>query len=151
MSSDQCALGPNGTLLDAQDIVWYNDPDDKIPISSGEPRINDSGQEPCRTRNRTNEKMSMATATLKLDEYGALTKKYTTSTSGTRTRARTMKHGKTDRVHVEDDDSEDKDFSDEDNDSESDDDEENTAISNVELAESLPSKIIPTTGRHSGK
>jgi hypothetical protein len=30
--SDQCAVGPNGALLDASQIVWYNDPDDDNPI-----------------------------------------------------------------------------------------------------------------------
>jgi hypothetical protein len=32
-TSDQCALGPDGKLLDASDIVWVNDPDDP-PISN---------------------------------------------------------------------------------------------------------------------
>ena len=31
-TSDQCALGPDGKLLDATEIVWVNDPDDPIPI-----------------------------------------------------------------------------------------------------------------------
>jgi len=30
--ADQPALGPNGQLLDASKIVWYNDPDDDHPI-----------------------------------------------------------------------------------------------------------------------
>jgi hypothetical protein len=30
--ADQPALGPNGQLLDASKIVWYNDPDDDRPI-----------------------------------------------------------------------------------------------------------------------
>lgn len=29
---DQAALGPDGKLLDATEIVWYNDPDDAQPI-----------------------------------------------------------------------------------------------------------------------
>ena len=33
-SSDQCALGPDGKLLDASEIVWVNDPDDLMPIAS---------------------------------------------------------------------------------------------------------------------
>ena len=28
------AVGPNGNLLNASDIVWYNDPDDVAPIST---------------------------------------------------------------------------------------------------------------------
>jgi hypothetical protein len=33
-SVDQPALGPDGQLLDASKIVWYNDPDDPQPIQS---------------------------------------------------------------------------------------------------------------------
>jgi hypothetical protein len=29
---DQPALGPDGQLLDATKLVWYNDPDDAQPI-----------------------------------------------------------------------------------------------------------------------
>jgi hypothetical protein len=29
-TSDQCALGPDGKLLDASEIVWVHDPDDPI-------------------------------------------------------------------------------------------------------------------------
>ena len=32
MSSDQCALDPDGSLKDARDIQWYNDPDDDQPL-----------------------------------------------------------------------------------------------------------------------
>ncbi|KAG2755215.1 hypothetical protein P692DRAFT_20640008, partial [Suillus brevipes Sb2] len=30
----QCALNPDGSLKDAKDIVFYNDPDDAVPISA---------------------------------------------------------------------------------------------------------------------
>jgi hypothetical protein len=30
--ADQPALGPDGQLLDATEIEWYNDPDDAQPI-----------------------------------------------------------------------------------------------------------------------
>lgn len=33
-TSDQCALGPDGKLLDASEIVWVNDPSDPMPIAS---------------------------------------------------------------------------------------------------------------------
>jgi hypothetical protein len=33
-TSDQCALGPDGKLLDASEIVWVNDPDDLMPVAS---------------------------------------------------------------------------------------------------------------------
>ena len=32
MASDSCAVGPDGTLLDASQIVWFNDPDDDEPM-----------------------------------------------------------------------------------------------------------------------
>jgi hypothetical protein len=32
MSSDQCALNPDGSFKDAKDIQWYNDPDDAQPL-----------------------------------------------------------------------------------------------------------------------
>lgn len=36
MASDtnQCAIGPDGALLDASQIVWYHDPDDTTPLSA---------------------------------------------------------------------------------------------------------------------
>jgi hypothetical protein len=30
--TDQAALGPDGQLLDASKIAWFNDPDDPKPI-----------------------------------------------------------------------------------------------------------------------
>ncbi len=33
MASDNCAVGPNGNLLDASQIVWFNDPDDDKPMA----------------------------------------------------------------------------------------------------------------------
>jgi hypothetical protein len=35
--SDQCAVGPDGHLKDASEIVWHNDPDDEEPISAPGP------------------------------------------------------------------------------------------------------------------
>jgi hypothetical protein len=32
--TDQCAVGANGTLLDAKDITWFHDPDDNTPLPS---------------------------------------------------------------------------------------------------------------------
>ena len=32
MMADQPAVGPDGQLLDASKIQWYNDPDDAQPI-----------------------------------------------------------------------------------------------------------------------
>ena len=33
MASDNCAVGSDGNLLDASQIVWFNDPDDDQPIA----------------------------------------------------------------------------------------------------------------------
>ena len=32
MASDSCAVAPDGTLLDASQILWFNDPDDDKPM-----------------------------------------------------------------------------------------------------------------------
>lgn len=34
MTLDNCAIGPDGELLDASKIVWFNDPDDDQPMAS---------------------------------------------------------------------------------------------------------------------
>ncbi len=34
VDSESCALNPDGTMKDAEDIVWYNDPNDAQPIPS---------------------------------------------------------------------------------------------------------------------
>ncbi|KAF8803446.1 hypothetical protein BYT27DRAFT_7214747 [Phlegmacium glaucopus] len=31
-TSDQCALGPDGTMLEPSEIIWFNDPDNPTPI-----------------------------------------------------------------------------------------------------------------------
>lgn len=33
MSSDQCAVGPDGQLLPASQIQWFHDPDDPMPLA----------------------------------------------------------------------------------------------------------------------
>ena len=33
MAPDNCAVGPDGQLLDASKITWYNDPDDDTPMA----------------------------------------------------------------------------------------------------------------------
>jgi hypothetical protein len=37
--SDQCAVGPDGKLLDQRAIVWYNDPEDSTPIAVATPAL----------------------------------------------------------------------------------------------------------------
>lgn len=39
-SGDQCAIGPDGKLLDAKDIEWRHDPDDPAPLSKiAQPKV----------------------------------------------------------------------------------------------------------------
>ena len=38
-TSDQCALRPDGKLLDASDIIWLNDPDNLTPIPPKSPIV----------------------------------------------------------------------------------------------------------------
>ncbi|KAM6489570.1 hypothetical protein JOM56_014989, partial [Amanita muscaria] len=38
-TSDQCALGPDGKLLDASEIAWVHDPDDPTPIAPSQQSI----------------------------------------------------------------------------------------------------------------
>ena len=37
MSEDNCAVGSDGKLLDASEIIWYNDPDDAQPVQPNPP------------------------------------------------------------------------------------------------------------------
>jgi hypothetical protein len=39
ISADQPARGPDGQLLDASKIEWYNDPDDPHPIQATTSRV----------------------------------------------------------------------------------------------------------------
>lgn len=46
-----CAVGPDGQLLDADKIQWYNDADDDIPISTAsKPTTSALNSRPVRTR-----------------------------------------------------------------------------------------------------
>jgi hypothetical protein len=62
MTDSQPALGPDGQLLDASKIDWYNDPDDAHPI-----------QQPTRpVRTTQSTRLAEAIAEEKLNEYGDL-------------------------------------------------------------------------------
>ena len=88
-SADQPALGPDGQLLDASKITWYNDPDDSHPIQStskvqegaftislshfGQQLMFLSGQVSQRSRPvhaTAGTRLAEAIAAEKLDEYG---------------------------------------------------------------------------------
>ncbi|KAG6823497.1 hypothetical protein H0H92_010023, partial [Tricholoma furcatifolium] len=157
MSTDQCALDDNSNLLDAQDITWYNDPDDEAPLHSLGGVKTDAADPPPGglrrgTRQHNSGRLASITAAEKLDEHGNLTKKFVERQSEKiRTIRRYKKKAKTD-VTINDNDSGDEDYTDSGSVSESDDsdDDNGTIITNAELAESLSSKMIPMTGRHSG-
>jgi hypothetical protein len=40
---DSCAIGKDGNLLDAADIVWFNDPDDAAPLPTTSSEVSRSG------------------------------------------------------------------------------------------------------------
>ncbi|KAG6808577.1 hypothetical protein H0H92_003665 [Tricholoma furcatifolium] len=153
-SSDGCAVGTDGELKDAKDIEWFEDKDNDHPMTGPQEGVLDA---PIRrgSRQRNNERLMQATATEKLNEFGSLTKKFAPSTQKTQYRSRKQsKDIKSTSIEEDNDDSEDGDFhgdSDEAESVEEQDDDEGLPISNRELAESLPSKMIPTTGRYSGK
>jgi hypothetical protein len=62
MTDSQPALGPDGQLLDASKIDWYNDPDDAHPIQPTHP-----------VRTTQSMRLAEAIAEEKLNEYGDLT------------------------------------------------------------------------------
>jgi hypothetical protein len=95
--SDQPALGPDGQLLDASKITWYNDPDDSHPIQPTSrpsmvqegmcltpipywrPLIFLSGQvgeRSCPTRATAGTRLAEAIAAEKLDEYGSSCRRF---------------------------------------------------------------------------
>jgi hypothetical protein len=98
--ADQPARGPDGQLLDASEIPWYNDPDDPNPIQSkssssrvqeGEGDNLDSflrrliflpegpeqvGQRSRPIRTSAGSRLAEAIAAEKLDEYGSSTRRF---------------------------------------------------------------------------
>ena len=44
MSSDNCAVGPNGELLDESEITWVYDPDDNRPMPPAMTSLTDQHQ-----------------------------------------------------------------------------------------------------------
>jgi len=44
MSSDNCAVGPDGKLLDKSEIDWVHDPDDDTPIAPATTSLMDQCQ-----------------------------------------------------------------------------------------------------------
>ncbi|KAL0948275.1 hypothetical protein HGRIS_010869 [Hohenbuehelia grisea] len=69
--TDQCAVGSDGQLLDANMIPWFNDPDDARPISA--PVAN--GEAPAEARSVGNSrKLHDALHAEKHDEFGNMTK-----------------------------------------------------------------------------
>jgi hypothetical protein len=96
-SSDQSALGPDGQLLDASRITWYNDPDDPNPIqsTSTSSRVQEGkvlnfvtfsrrpiflsgqvGQRSRPIRSTAGTRLAEAIAAEKLDEYGSSCRRF---------------------------------------------------------------------------
>ncbi|KAG6875610.1 hypothetical protein C0992_003108 [Termitomyces sp. T32_za158] len=153
-SDTQCALDNQGNLKDATDIEWFNDPNDKLPINpiAATP---DSSTHPsglrCGTHKRDPQRLFYLTAADKLDNDGNLQKKFTPTQIQPCTRPhKSLKKSTNDNSMASDDDSNDENFTTGSEGSESNED-SNVVISNSELADSLPSKSIPSTGRFSGK
>ncbi|KAG6805974.1 hypothetical protein H0H92_013183, partial [Tricholoma furcatifolium] len=132
MSTDQCALDSNGKLKDARDIVWYNDPDDELPVSrisvdTANTESSAAGRSGLRIHNSS--RMSMVTAADKLDDEGNLKRKF--RASGPARARRVIKKAKTGTQHEDADDDDDEDYEVEDG-VETESDDEDVHISNEE-------------------
>ncbi|EDR07045.1 uncharacterized protein LACBIDRAFT_299348 [Laccaria bicolor S238N-H82] len=143
MNSDQCARGPNGELLDASQIQWFNDPDDIHPISNSAPS-KESRQRPVRARDGTWLAAAIASE-LTTDDYGnAVVLPAMQSISQPRKAA--TKHKRVVEESVSD--AEDGDFFASSSDEDSNSDVE--MVTNNEIADMLPSKTIPDASNKKG-
>ncbi|KIJ91873.1 hypothetical protein K443DRAFT_57786, partial [Laccaria amethystina LaAM-08-1] len=144
MNSDQCARGPNGKLLDASQIQWFNDPDDihPIPVSNSAPS-KESHQQPVHARDGTRLAAAI-TSELTTDDYRNSISPAVQSISHPRKTATKRKRALEESVS----DVEDGDFS-----ASSSDDDSNTdveMVTNNEIADMLPSKTIPDASNRKG-
>ncbi|KAM6493884.1 hypothetical protein JOM56_010245 [Amanita muscaria] len=160
--ADQCALGPDGTLLDASKILFYNDPDDETPLPPVPPAAPGrdrrvtvpasvpgcSHGRPSRARDTT--RMKQILQAEKADDDGNVRSRSPTPTKLQNRHASTKKTFPT-SVPADDTDIEDEDFVPrleavewESGDGEDEEDSE-IMITNEELAAVLPSKTVPLT------
>ncbi|TFK33872.1 hypothetical protein BDQ12DRAFT_727398 [Crucibulum laeve] len=142
--SAQCALKPDGQLKDANDIKFFLSESDERPIEKPDLRRG--------SRVKKTQKLTESLAKEHLNEFGQPLKAKS-SVSHHQRRPKTAKKPKLASTLEETlSNLNDSDFeiisSDE---SSSSDSEEDIVLSNTEIAQSLSSKTIPTTGRGSGK
>ncbi|KAJ7455600.1 hypothetical protein B0H11DRAFT_2322331 [Mycena galericulata] len=148
-SSDQCAVGPDGQLLPASAIVWYDDPDDKIPL----PSASDTVLEGRGHRQKSTSKLAASLRAEKEDDDGNFIpvrprRRRASAMQAKATGSSVASKNAYDPLDV--DDSDDEDF--ETDGAESSDIEEVDAngISMEEISEILPSKTIPERPGRSG-
>lgn len=128
MRLDQCALNADGSFKDACEITWHHDPDDETPIASGSKPIGRV------QRSRNVDRMAEI-----INAEQDSDNQHNPKPSRKRKRKAKRKVDETDKDDV--------DFMGSSSDSDSvseDDDTDCVEITNVELADSLPSKTIPS-------
>ncbi|KAI0260399.1 hypothetical protein BGY98DRAFT_940781, partial [Russula aff. rugulosa BPL654] len=75
--ADQPARGPDGQLLDASKIDWYNDPDDPHPIQPiSRAQEGLVGQRSRPIRSTAGTRLAEVIAAEKLDEYGSSCRRF---------------------------------------------------------------------------
>lgn len=157
--SDQCALDESGGLKEAKDIEFFFSESETIPLASSASLQRNPGNTElrCGQQMKKIEKMQASIAAEQRSEYGGIIKKHRPGQRGQQS-SRLAKKPKVDTASIDNvSDPDDSDFmSDgllaeslelEDGDTEVDE----VQPSNAEIADILPSKTIPTTGRGSGK
>ncbi|KAL0948268.1 hypothetical protein HGRIS_010863 [Hohenbuehelia grisea] len=148
--TDQCAVGSDGQLLDANMIPWFNDPDDARPISApvanGEAPAEETPSMAPRRSARSvgnSRKLHDALHAEKHDEFGNMTKHMKNSSTS---QARRKKPSSNQTLgQVGDDDTDDSDYPDLVSDDENSDDDSDGESDTDNLADMLPSKTALTT------
>ncbi|PBK88166.1 hypothetical protein ARMGADRAFT_1084806 [Armillaria gallica] len=142
---EQCARNSDGMLKQASEIEWFNDPDDDASTAGPSGSV---GHElhGCGLRNKSNAKFSAYIAAEKLDEDGNPAVPPKPCKRRSKKSKKATSKGKEKVADIGDDSSEY--TGDSDGTSEvSDDSDGDVGITNKELADSLPSKTIPPTGK----
>ncbi|KAJ2928008.1 hypothetical protein H1R20_g9078, partial [Candolleomyces eurysporus] len=154
-SNDQCALGPDGRLLPASQIIFYNDPDDPTTL----PPVVDvdmwpAQDAPSRSRpqqSNAGNRMRQLICDEKLDDNNQLRLKFR-DTQRTSKAARRTKAKASTVVDLEDTDGDDGDYSQSsEGEDEDEEEEEDREIENHELADILPAKTNPKGDRSATK
>ncbi|KAH9160626.1 hypothetical protein EDB89DRAFT_871052 [Lactarius sanguifluus] len=155
--TDQPALGPDGQLLDASKMKWYNDPDDAQPIEPTPSAASTPGDQRRPVRTTTGgTRLAEAIAAEKLDEFGNPVQSSRRRTTGIRSpnhRASAKRKRTTaDNATTVDTDTEDKTFIGPVTSGGSDDgsDSDDVDIGNKEIADMLPSMTVPEVKSRKG-